>query len=265
MTLPEAEAMVLLRHLRSSSISERSIAAMEGSMQDRQRPSDLRAARGLLPRTDTTFEFELSAMHHKVYPALVLLDAVSSGHFSLETTRSVSPVSPLPPLRVSLACDRRSAVGSPALRSASSQQYCDPRLTNLDIKYWSPVPISNEDAAALISLYLQVDHAFLGFFSADLFLSDLIHHKSDYCSAFLVSSVLYLGCVSAPARLLGECFCCLSYSSSTCSSPTPRSTQKQKLSLTLSNNKQNNYFSSSGRRTASLPWLQSTCSALDMS
>ena len=73
---------------------------------------------------------------------------------------------------------------------------CDPRLNQISIGYWTKVLISNEFAAGAISAYLNTDHALLGFFDADLFLSDLVQQRFDYCSPFLVSSLLCQACVS---------------------------------------------------------------------
>jgi hypothetical protein len=74
--------------------------------------------------------------------------------------------------------------------------YCDPRLHQLNIGYWTRIRVTNEFAAAVISLYLEVDHPTHGFFDADLFLDDLVNQRHQFCSKFLVSSLLYYGCVS---------------------------------------------------------------------
>lgn len=79
---------------------------------------------------------------------------------------------------------------------SESVPICDERLAQLDIRYWTRVPISNQDAAKVISLYLQNDQPILGLFDADLFLSDLIAKKFEFCSPFLVSSLLAWACVS---------------------------------------------------------------------
>jgi hypothetical protein len=82
-----------------------------------------------------------------------------------------------------------------------AQKYCDSRLNDLRVDFWTKVPISNEFAAAAISVYLENEHAILGFFDADLFLTNLIDHSLDYCSPFLVSSLLCLACVSPTASV----------------------------------------------------------------
>lgn len=73
---------------------------------------------------------------------------------------------------------------------------CDPRLSNLKVGYWTPVPIGDVLASRAISLYMETDHPLLGFFEPSLFISDLVDHKTDFCSAPLVNALLYWACVS---------------------------------------------------------------------
>ncbi|OAQ87559.1 nitrate assimilation regulatory protein nirA [Purpureocillium lilacinum] len=80
------------------------------------------------------------------------------------------------------------------LGPAPPPKYCDPRLSRLRIGFWTRVAISNDLAAALISFYLENDHPIMGMFDADLFLDDLVEHRLTYCSAMLVTAVLYLSC-----------------------------------------------------------------------
>jgi hypothetical protein len=72
---------------------------------------------------------------------------------------------------------------------------CDSRLHDLRIAYWTTVPISNDKAAAILSLYLENQHPVLGTFDADLFIRDLVGQQLRFCSPFLVDAVLYYGCV----------------------------------------------------------------------
>lgn len=72
----------------------------------------------------------------------------------------------------------------------------DRKLQNIDISYWTEVPIANDLAARVIKLYLSTDHPLLGVFDPDLFITDLIKNREVYCSRFLVHAVMYLGCVS---------------------------------------------------------------------
>ncbi|KAF6838730.1 C6 transcription factor [Colletotrichum plurivorum] len=77
----------------------------------------------------------------------------------------------------------------------------DPRLNSLDIGFWTAVPIPNDIAANVISLYLETDHAILGLFDADLFIHDLTHYEFRYCSPLLVSALLSFACQSYAAHL----------------------------------------------------------------
>jgi len=83
-------------------------------------------------------------------------------------------------------------------------KYCDPRLAMLDMSVWTTVPIPNDLAAAVISLYLKIDHPLLGFFDADVFLEDLLEGRSRHCSTLLVSSLLFWALVSHLLKLIGR-------------------------------------------------------------
>ncbi|KAK8043263.1 hypothetical protein PG993_005693 [Apiospora rasikravindrae] len=71
---------------------------------------------------------------------------------------------------------------------------CDARLKSLQIRYWTNVPIPNEAAARVISMYLETDHPLLGMFDPDRFISDLVHQQQQSCSALVVNALLYWGC-----------------------------------------------------------------------
>jgi hypothetical protein len=71
---------------------------------------------------------------------------------------------------------------------------CDDRLASLDLTFWTQVPISNDFAARIISLYLQIDHPLLGTFDPDSFISDLVSHQTTSCSPLVVNALLYWGC-----------------------------------------------------------------------
>jgi hypothetical protein len=57
------------------------------------------------------------------------------------------------------------------------------------------VPIPADLAAKIILLYLETDHPLLGTFDPDLFVNDLINCETRFCSRFLLSAVMYWGCV----------------------------------------------------------------------
>lgn len=62
--------------------------------------------------------------------------------------------------------------------------------SSLKIEYWTNVRISNEFAAAVISLYLKTEHPTLGLFDSDLFHRDLTAYQHNYCSPFLANIIL---------------------------------------------------------------------------
>lgn len=75
-------------------------------------------------------------------------------------------------------------------------QYCDARLSQLDITLWSTVPTTSEFAAGVISLCLRTDHLILGLFGADVFIEDLVADKTDFACSLLANALLYWACVS---------------------------------------------------------------------
>jgi hypothetical protein len=74
--------------------------------------------------------------------------------------------------------------------------YLDARLQQLKITFWTSVPVTNQYAAGAIALYLITDHPFLSLFDPELFVGDLITERLDFCSPFLVSSLLAFASVS---------------------------------------------------------------------
>jgi hypothetical protein len=97
---------------------------------------------------------------------------------------------------VSLFHERTQGVESIIPGSSQHLQYCDARLSNLDVKYWTTVPIHDELAARAISNYLENYHPLTGFFDADLFLTGLTDSNSEHCTAFLFNALLCQACVS---------------------------------------------------------------------
>merc|ERR1712093_897396 len=69
-------------------------------------------------------------------------------------------------------------------------KFVDPLLQNIDIRFWTNVSVTNELAAGAISLYLQTGHPILGLFDSQLFLSSLVACNTEFCSRFLVNSLL---------------------------------------------------------------------------
>lgn len=106
--------------------------------------------------------------------------------------------SPDPPLRFPFHTKRGAQQypsPNPSAPLDGHSQLCDHRLKHIKIHNWTQVPITNELAARLISFYLTVDHPILGLFDADLFLGDLVAHKTDFCCPLLLTAVLCFACV----------------------------------------------------------------------
>ena len=79
---------------------------------------------------------------------------------------------------------------------------CDVRLWQLSIGHWTSQHIDNDLAARAISCYLTLSHPFFAFFEPNLFLDDLIAMRLQYCSAFLVNSLMAYACVSRLFKIL---------------------------------------------------------------
>jgi hypothetical protein len=96
---------------------------------------------------------------------------------------------------------RISCANSPFLAAQGGEEgdisiLCDPRLHDLEIGFWTLVPIGNVLAARAISLYLKTDHPLLGLFEPTLFISDLVDKRNGFCSPAIVNALLYWACVS---------------------------------------------------------------------
>ncbi|KAM3465603.1 hypothetical protein MY5147_004790 [Beauveria neobassiana] len=214
-TLPETDAMSVVRRLRLTPNASRVLSSLRGGAHTGARLSERRTSRGMSPPTESDAEFELSVLHTSVYPALLPLDIASvdidsvfpsadpvasprsrlpSKTPSLEGVLPVTPkIAPAPPspLRGSSQRRNRLIAGPPPDR-----QYCDARLKRLNIAYWTSIPVSDEFAACVLSHHLVSDHPIYACVDADLFLNDLVDRKLNYCSPFLVSALLSFACQS---------------------------------------------------------------------
>jgi hypothetical protein len=229
MALPEEDSLELLRQLRTASNKSNMLSTIKGGANTTYRLSDHITIRSVLPTTQSGVEFELSIRHPVAYPTLYPRDVtINLGNF-LESMisptaesnkrrlddhpwwkqiqlRRHSPTVPLldtfrahsaSPLRIRRKESSSSASGSKLLSGPSRiPAYCDRRLHQLNLQDWTDSPITNDFAAAAISLYLDTEYRLLPFFDADLFLTGLIHGDHDFCPPFLLMSVLSIACVS---------------------------------------------------------------------
>jgi hypothetical protein len=203
--VPDEEAIDIIRRLRATNDTSSVLATIKGGASTAYRLSELETARSILPPTETSIEFELGSVHGMVYPVLtpIEVDSIDVDVLLREAPRklrkglspspdnpSMGPEGSVSPLRGVPA--RRSSPFSGPLETPS---WCDNRLGNIQFDYWTKVPIDNTFAANTISMYLENDHAILGFFDPDLILDDLVNKRLNFCSPFLLNSLLYLACV----------------------------------------------------------------------
>ena len=205
---PDSDIQVIIRQLRSTPDVSNVLSSLKGAAHTAARPSDPETARAILPSTASSVEFELAMLHQFVFPIEVPLDmdfidtrnilqtdhhaspydsATTDGQKTPEG--SIATSQPLP-LRGTFPARIPAIVGPPEARP-----YLDARLNQLKVDYWTKVPISDGFAASVLSHHFETYHAIFGCIDYDLFLADLIGHKLDYCSPFLVAAIMSLACV----------------------------------------------------------------------
>ncbi|KAF5590045.1 regulatory CAT8 [Fusarium pseudoanthophilum] len=161
------------------------------SLMARQRPSDWTTIRGILPRTPV-------ASPTAIYPIVLPVQASPSPP-PLPSPPIDTPSSPKDAILGLLTLSQKEKPDLVLLNEARPKEHCDLRLNELSVSYWTRVPISNRSASTLISTFLETDNSAVGFINKDLFLTDLVQHNPTFCSAFLVSSILYLACFAHTA------------------------------------------------------------------
>ncbi|KAL5620903.1 hypothetical protein FOBRF1_004149 [Fusarium oxysporum] len=159
----------------------------------RQRPSEWTTIRGILPRTPI-------ASSAAVDPIVLPTHASTPPHpLPLPSPPINTPTSPKDAILGLLKLSQDGKPDLVLLNEARPKEHCDLRLNELSVSYWTRVPISNRSASTLISTFLETDNSVVGFIDKDLFLTDLVQHNPTFCSAFLVSSILYLACFAHTA------------------------------------------------------------------
>jgi hypothetical protein len=176
----------LYKRCRQPSISEQAIVPVVSS-----------------PRFHIDFDLELSACFPKAYPVLPPINTSGisiNGLFAARRNLAPplaslikTPYSPTMPYP-SPPAEEQWQVGA-----VQPMKAFDDRFTGLNISYWTSVPISDEFAASVLTLYMKVDHPIYGFMDMDLFIRDLVACRSEFCSPFLVAALMFYGCVSTPA------------------------------------------------------------------
>ena len=86
--------------------------------------------------------------------------------------------------------------GTTNASDSSEARLFDPRLAALNISFWTMVTISDYDAANIISQFLYQDLPIFAVLKPHLLVASLVEKRLDFCSSFLVNSLLALGSVS---------------------------------------------------------------------
>ncbi|KAJ4863569.1 fungal zn(2)-Cys(6) binuclear cluster domain-containing protein [Trichoderma breve] len=182
--LPEREALLMLRSLKSETDAAVILSTLRDGVPTIRRPSELRNAVAIMDNSFQTLELESQNPNaYPFLPPMIPQTLPEDAYHQLTTLDGQSAAS---------ASSQRSLWDTAP--TASKISLCDSRLFQLNISHWTNVPISNEAAARAISLYLETDHPLLGYFDPNLFVSDLVNLKHDYCSPMLVNALLYWAC-----------------------------------------------------------------------
>ncbi|KAI8673520.1 Zn(2)-C6 fungal-type domain-containing protein [Fusarium keratoplasticum] len=202
-SLPYDQALELFQHLREGQGSSSSAAGESstpaGSQGSSIPPSipDTFILRSCMPGTPNSLEFELAIRHPIAYPTLYPIPIASlPPERMIRPTRAIQSPSTSPSAESGDSPQQDIIPPTPSSSAAQSPTtlLIHDGLKQLDITYWTDVPISNELAGRVISLYLEIDYPVLPLFHADLFVQDLVQRRGYFCSRFLVSALLSWAC-----------------------------------------------------------------------
>ncbi|KAJ4320121.1 hypothetical protein N0V84_006008 [Fusarium piperis] len=201
-SLPYDRALELFQHLRrgqGSSEAAGELSTPPSSQGSSIPPSipDTAILRSCMPGTPNSLEFELAIRHPIAYPTLYPIPIGSlPPERMIRPTRAIQSPSYSPSAESgdSPIQDTISSTSSSTAAQSPTTPLIHDSLQQLDISYWTDVPICNELAARMISLYLELDYPVLPLFHADLFLQDLVQRRGYFCSRFLVSALLSWAC-----------------------------------------------------------------------
>lgn len=221
--MPEDIAQVILWRLRTTSNPLLVLQSIRGETLSDQL-SEQATARGILPLVQSGLEFELMVRHPVSYPTLDPLKDNSLLKSPLLIPANLLVMSLSPDLenpqgnfltqQIFDSCDassgseehitqfepiRHESTDGDLPENVAQQAHCyfNPQLNGLSIAFWTAVPVTNQYAASVISLYLETDHPLLGLFDSQLFVGNLVDCRLEFCSPFLVSALLSFASVSS--------------------------------------------------------------------
>ena len=217
--MPEDIAKVTLQKLRATSDPSRLLQSIKGDMPD-VRLSEYTKLRNTLPPMHSGTELELMMRYPIAFPKTVPFEDNASSRDSRVSPARTSDARSSEKLLSTQASRQHVAEVAESSSSACENQmpmysshsstkcgpnqtgpervnpYCDKRLDQLNIAFWTTVPVTSQFAAGAISLYLETDQPMTGLFDAHAFVGNLVDCKLHFCSPFLVSSLLSFACVS---------------------------------------------------------------------
>lgn len=157
-TLPEDEAVDVLRRFRAINGTERDLSLEHGN-------GPHYPDADFVPLVESQLPFELQ-------------DDLSSNGNSIHNARLDAGF--LPPNGTMTP-----VIDSPVIDSG---------LELLDISYWTDVSISNDTVARVMSAYLESRHPMWELLDANLLIRDLVQRRLQFCSSFLVNALLSYAC-----------------------------------------------------------------------
>ncbi|KAL7934722.1 hypothetical protein V8C35DRAFT_301682 [Trichoderma chlorosporum] len=215
-------SQTILQQLRSKSSPQAILELLQGNSITIVRPSEHETARSVTPPVQSPRELQLMVQHPASYPRLdpvnlkkpggIPIELLLAPDVSAEQEKASSiPSTELQPTGDSTTGKLRQLeppIVVPHLGSSHSTgfgpvkppEYFDPRLANLDIKFWSTVPVDNSLAAEMISLHLELEYPFLGLFDIEGFISGLVQNDISLCSAFELNALLAYTSLSYTAK-----------------------------------------------------------------
>ncbi|KAL9948678.1 hypothetical protein ACHAP6_006005 [Verticillium nonalfalfae] len=154
---PEPEALDILRMLRANRDPSAVLAVLKDSTSSNLTPSEPGADNSYINLSRSRFEHELMRNYPTAYPAIrIHLSGYGfpSDHMTGSSYLADTEDNPF--------------LTEPGGGTApTSVPICDERLHRLDMSFWTDIPLSNEFATNVISLYLRTDHPLLGMFDPD--------------------------------------------------------------------------------------------------